>query len=127
MAACSGTTPTPTVPAGPGVTNEATVTSSEAMSTTTAAATTAAAENINLQGSGNRAGNILNGGLVAFSDGWVYYNSAPFSDKNESALYKAKSDGSEKIKLSEDSPYSLNVLGEWIFFLTHQMGTHFTE
>lgn len=72
---------------------------------------------LDLQGIGNSIGNIISSGLIASAGGWVYYNSAPFSDKNESALYKAKTDGSGKVKLSDDSPYFINVIGEWIFYV----------
>ncbi len=72
---------------------------------------------IELKGIGNSVGNIINSGLIASKDGWVYYNSSPDSEINESALYKAKVDGSDKTKLADDSPYFINVAGEWIFYV----------
>lgn len=72
---------------------------------------------IDMHGIGNSPGNNINSGLLASKDGWIYYNSSPFSEKNESALYKAKIDGSEKTKLSQDSPYFINVVEDWIFYI----------
>ena len=47
------------------------------------------------------------------SDGYIYYSSGSDSGK----LYKAKIDGTGKEKLADISVRSINILGDWIYFI----------
>lgn len=65
------------------------------------------------EGSGFLAGNIGLGGLMAGdTNGNVYYR----SESDHWTLYKAKINGTEKLRLSEDRVSNINVLGEWIYY-----------
>lgn len=67
---------------------------------------------------GFEGGNIGSGGLMCGDgNGWVYYR----SESGDWCLYKAKLDGSEKTKLSEDKPSNINVLDGWVYY------TNFTD
>ncbi|MFT9116331.1 MAG: DUF5050 domain-containing protein [Sporolactobacillus sp.] len=57
---------------------------------------------------GISSGNLVNGGLVAQSDGWLYYNDHGF--------YKVKTDGTGKTKLADDTALDINVVGDWIYY-----------
>ncbi len=60
---------------------------------------------------GNSAGNIINGGLVATEEDWIYFRS------NEGgSLHKGKLDGSGATVLSADSTWFINVAGGWIYY-----------
>lgn len=61
---------------------------------------------------GNTSGNILNLGMVAEKDDWIYY--ADHSQRGK--LYKMKNDGSSKIKLSDNKALYINVIDEWIYY-----------
>lgn len=62
---------------------------------------------------GFEGGNIGAGGLVCGGkDGFIYYR----SESDGWKLYKAKPDGSEKIKLSNREPAYINVLEGWVYF-----------
>lgn len=62
-------------------------------------------------------GNISNMGFAAKSGDYIYYayfvGTKYFRDSN---LCKIKQDGSERIKLSDDSPAYINVCGQWIYY-----------
>ncbi|MGP6145888.1 DUF5050 domain-containing protein [Jeotgalibaca sp. A122] len=60
---------------------------------------------------GNTSGNLNNGGVVAQQGDWIYYTHLA-----NYGLYKMKTDGSEKMKLNDDSPYNMNVVGDWIYY-----------
>lgn len=64
------------------------------------------------EGRGNTSGNIINLGMVAEKDGWIYY----INNYDEGKLYKAKPDGSYPTKISEDSPIYINIVGEWLYY-----------
>ncbi|SHJ50041.1 protein of unknown function [Dethiosulfatibacter aminovorans DSM 17477] len=64
-----------------------------------------------LNGVGNTPGNINSGGLVAISDGWLYY-----PDPMEELLYKEKTDGSSKTVVIDHYARSINVIEDWIFY-----------
>ncbi len=73
---------------------------------------------------GNTPANIVNGGQLAESDGWVYYEM--------NGLYKIRVDGTEKTLLdSGEYRYrSINVVGDWIYYITdciYKMRTDGTE
>ncbi len=61
---------------------------------------------------GNTSGNIINKGLTAYQNGYIYYSNT--SDKKK--LYRMKEDGSGKEKISDDSCSYINVIGEWIYY-----------
>lgn len=61
---------------------------------------------------GNTSGNILNGGYAALDSSYRYYRNGEDGGK----LYRAKADGTEKVKLSDDSVGSLNIIGNWIYY-----------
>jgi hypothetical protein len=60
---------------------------------------------------GNSSENIINGGEIAYQDGWYYYN-------NGKGIYKSKEDGTERTQLTQEDGKSLNVIDEWIYFST---------
>jgi hypothetical protein len=65
---------------------------------------------------GNTSGNLANGGFVAESDGWVYYNGS--IDYSNNGIYKMRSDGSEKTKLIDGlHAQEINVADGWIYFI----------
>ncbi|GLC29699.1 DUF5050 domain-containing protein [Clostridium omnivorum] len=61
---------------------------------------------------GNTSGNILNGGYAALDSSYRYYRNGEDGGK----LYRAKVDGTEKVKLNDDSVESINVIGNWIYY-----------
>jgi len=71
---------------------------------------------------GNTAGNMTNalrneywrGGFVATQAGWVYFSR--FTD-DYAAIYKMRTDGSELQRVGEAHGYSLNVVGDWLYFI----------
>lgn len=67
---------------------------------------------------GNSTGNIVNGGLVASSGGWVYYRSEADGWK----LYKSLPDGSEKVKICDDMPSEINVVDEYVYYANFSDG-----
>jgi hypothetical protein len=70
---------------------------------------------------GNTAGNLTNalldgnwrGGFVTTQAGWVYY--ARFTGEY-GAIYKMRSDGNERQRVGTVHGYSLNVVGDWLYF-----------
>lgn len=72
---------------------------------------------LNLNGlnnvAGNTGGNIANGGEVALQGDWIFYR---LDSENEKAFYKIRTDGSNKTKLSDDFPYDINVIGDWLYY-----------
>jgi len=64
-------------------------------------------------------GNVGQGGLMCGdNDGSVYYR----SEADNWCLYKAKLDGSEKQKLSDDVPCDINVLDGWVYYANYKDG-----
>jgi len=63
-------------------------------------------------GSGNTVGNIVNSGIVAESDGWIYYHNPSVAGH----LYKMRVDGSDRTKLNEDESYYINVYRDWVYY-----------
>ena len=65
---------------------------------------------------GYEGGNIGAGGLVCGGDdGAIYYR----SESDGWRLYKAKPDGSSKIKVSDRVIEDINVLDGWVYFIDH--------
>lgn len=57
-------------------------------------------------------GNIVNMGIVAKSNGWIYY----MNEANSGKLSKVKSDGTSVTKLTDDVPLYINVVGQWVYY-----------
>jgi hypothetical protein len=57
---------------------------------------------------GNSSGNLMNHGLVAYNDGYVYY------DLN--GLKRAKSGASDYTQLSSDNAGHIQVIGDWVYY-----------
>ncbi|MGN0342901.1 MAG: DUF5050 domain-containing protein [Roseburia sp.] len=70
-------------------------------------------EQTNVEGYGNNSLNIINGGKIAYQDGYYYYN-------NGKGIYKIKEDGTEREQITLDDGESINVLGEWIYYRTKE-------
>lgn len=64
---------------------------------------------------GNSIGNIANGGLVAQSGDWIYYQHT----NDGFTLYKMRVDGSEKTKLNDNISYCINVVEDWIYYINN--------
>jgi len=62
---------------------------------------------------GNSTGNITNGGYAAIQGDVIYYHNGGDNGK----LYKIKTDGSGKQKLSDDKADYINVIGDWIYYI----------
>jgi len=60
---------------------------------------------------GNTVGNIVNMGLAAKEGDWIYY---PSNDGGR--IYKIRTDGSERTRLSDDWSRSINVVDGWIYY-----------
>jgi hypothetical protein len=61
---------------------------------------------------GNTPGNINNGGFVAIQDEWVYYsNKTSYGD-----LYKMRTDGTGKQRLTDEKCEYINVAGDWVYY-----------
>jgi len=63
-------------------------------------------------GLGNTSGNLANNGYACLKDGWIYYRNSGDGNK----LYKVKTDGTGKTKISDDSPIFINVVSDWIYY-----------
>jgi hypothetical protein len=61
---------------------------------------------------GSTSGNIINMGIVAEHNGWIYYSNITDNEK----LYKATKDDDKITKISEDIPLYINVLDGWIYY-----------
>ncbi|MCX7749884.1 MAG: DUF5050 domain-containing protein [Clostridia bacterium] len=61
---------------------------------------------------GNRPGNNANISMVAEKGDWIYYSNSSDGYK----LYKVKTDGTGKVKISDDACGSINVLEDWIYY-----------
>ncbi|MBZ9687206.1 DUF5050 domain-containing protein [Clostridium estertheticum] len=61
---------------------------------------------------GNTSGNIINLGMVAQKDGWVYYNENKDADK----LYKVTVGNDKATKICDDTAIYINILGDWIYY-----------
>jgi hypothetical protein len=61
---------------------------------------------------GNTSSNKSNGCLVAKYDDWIIYS----NQSDEAALYKMKSDGTTKTKLSSNRSGNIYIYGDWIYY-----------
>ena len=60
---------------------------------------------------GNSLGNIVNSGIAAQKEDWIYYRS---SDDNK--IYKIRTDYSGHEKINDDNSWDINVVGDWIYY-----------
>lgn len=63
----------------------------------------------------NGSGNILNGGSVAFYDGWIYYSTVENGYIPEWKLNKMRPDGSDKQYVGQGG-YNISIVDGWIYF-----------
>ncbi len=61
---------------------------------------------------GNKTGNIINGGLASAQGIWTYLSCSGHSNN----VYKIKMDESETVKLNSDESWFINVVGNWIYY-----------
>lgn len=62
---------------------------------------------------GNTVCNSYNFGIAAINGDWIYYTTGLFE---KSELYKIRTDGTGKTKISDDYAEEINVLGDWIYY-----------
>ena len=67
---------------------------------------------------GSTSGNIVNGGLMGGNADFVFFR----SEADRWSLYKARHDGSERQKLSDDVPAYINVLDGWVYYANYADG-----
>lgn len=60
----------------------------------------------------NISANIMNLGYIAKDGDWMFYSNIADGSK----LYKAKIDGTQETKLSDDIPNYINIAGDWVYF-----------
>lgn len=64
---------------------------------------------------GNSSGNLFDGGEAALQGEWIYYSN--------DGLYKIKTDGTAKTKISSEGATHINVIGEWIYYINGNVGS----
>lgn len=65
---------------------------------------------------GNTMNNLSNYGYVAGQGKWIYYRN--FSDNG--VIYKMREDGSGKVKLTKNPGSYINVVGEWVYYVSDE-------
>jgi hypothetical protein len=60
---------------------------------------------------GNTQGNLANGGSAAIQGDWIYYAN------NKGELHKMRTDGTGRIKLTDNITGSINIAGDWIYLM----------
>lgn len=73
--------------------------------------------NDNPSANGNTAGNLYNEGLFAEADGKVYFS----NPMDNGCLYVMNEDETSAEKVSEDTVYSLNVYGDYIYYCKNNL------
>jgi putative cell wall-binding protein len=61
---------------------------------------------------GNTNGNLNNGGIAAIQNGIIYY----VNGSQDNKLYKIITIGTGRTKLSDDRPWNINVVGNWVYY-----------
>ena len=51
---------------------------------------------------------------------WIYYCSGEYKGPGGGRLFKIKTNGTEKTKLSDDILSQINVIGNWIYVATYE-------
>lgn len=67
-------------------------------------------------GRGNSISNLISRGHFAQYGEWLIYQNAEVQRK----LYKSKTNGTQRVKLSDDVPLYINVIGNWIYYLDEE-------
>jgi len=71
---------------------------------------------------GNTPGNIVNHGLTAFQDGWLYFINSKDGDK----IYKMQIDGTkgfnDSVKVNDDKCSFLNIADGWLYYQNRSDG-----
>lgn len=70
--------------------------------------------NLTVAERGNTNSNSVNKSIAAQKDGYIYFQGYP-----DGKLYKSKEDGTDRIELSDHSPVSINVIGEWAYYINY--------
>lgn len=60
---------------------------------------------------GNTPGNLRNGGVVAYYDGWVFYSA------REAGIFRMRNNGDDHEKISDDEAGYLNVSDGWVYYV----------
>lgn len=63
--------------------------------------------------SGNTFANLNNHGIAAIQENWIYFR----NDDDYGTLYRMRLDGSNKMKLNGDGTTSINVVGDYVYYL----------
>lgn len=73
---------------------------------------------------GNTNGNIKQMGYAVEKDGWIYYCDGDGNGKHElkDRLFKKKIDGSQKQNLSKNLAYQINVVGNYVYYISGEPG-----
>lgn len=64
---------------------------------------------------GNTAGNLANKGRFAQGGNYIFYS----NKKDDEKFYRMTVDGSENIKLNDDKPYYISVVGDTIYYINY--------
>ena len=59
---------------------------------------------------GNTSGNLLNMGLAAIQEDWIYYTDI------DSGIWRVRTDGTGKAQVTDDLAFFINVVGDWIYY-----------
>lgn len=70
--------------------------------------------------SGNSPGNINNLGIAALYEDHIYYRNI----NDNCTLYKSRADGTSPIRLTDDRPFSINVVDDWIYYVNQSNNNH---
>ena len=69
---------------------------------------------------GNSSGNLLNEGLVASDDEYIYYAQPLGEAVATEALYRMQQNGIGKNPLTTDTPRYINVYGDWVYYCNQE-------
>jgi hypothetical protein len=61
---------------------------------------------------GNTSGNIINGGIAAIQGDWIYYR----NESDGGKLYRINVNNTGREKISDDSIFYINVVGDWVYY-----------
>jgi hypothetical protein len=56
-----------------------------------------------------------------YANGWLYY----YNRDDNNSIYKVRIDGSEIIKVNDDSSWLINIVGDWIYYINSDEGDKF--
>ena len=67
---------------------------------------------VSIEKRGNTIGNVVNGGLVAMQDDWVYYKNVLENNR----ICKMRTNGENKLRLNCACYGDINVLNDWVYY-----------